>query len=317
MKLGFIIPNFPNERRVALLPEDIGTFSNDIVVENGFGQTMGIGDEEYEAKGCTVADRQTIYATCEAIFSLKLIQPSDYDYIRKGQIIVGWTHPYGSGKPFMTDQAIPKELVVVDLDNIKSKIFYKDQVVPIDWLEPNFVCGNSIMAGKASTHHALMSFGLMPTTSTKVAVLAAGNVSQGAFTAIAKLGADARMFYRKTLHEFKENIESFDVIINGIEVDKTCDHILTLADQKRMKKNCLVIDAAADAGNAIEGTHATKVSNPIYEKDNVFYYVVDNSPTVYYRNSSKIISKAFSKHVYHQDVQIYLDMIAQHSKRGD
>ncbi|MCG4734868.1 N(5)-(carboxyethyl)ornithine synthase, partial [Casaltella massiliensis] len=76
----------------------------------GFGEFLDIEDVEYEKVGCKVLSREEVFKQSEAIFSLKLIQPSDYDYIKKGQIIIGWTHPYGSGKSFMKEQAVPKEL---------------------------------------------------------------------------------------------------------------------------------------------------------------------------------------------------------------
>ena len=37
MRLGFIIPTYPGEKRVALLPEHIEGFENELIIENGFG----------------------------------------------------------------------------------------------------------------------------------------------------------------------------------------------------------------------------------------------------------------------------------------
>lgn len=129
MILGFIKANFPGERRVPLLPQDIKDFDNQLLIESGFGEFLDIEDVEYEKVGCKVLSREEVFKQSEAIFSLKLIQPSDYDYIKKGQIIIGWTHPYGSGKSFMKEQAVPKELIVVDLDNNFPAIYYMDKVI--------------------------------------------------------------------------------------------------------------------------------------------------------------------------------------------
>ena len=38
MILGLIKSNFPGERSVALLPEDINNFENEILIEQGFGR---------------------------------------------------------------------------------------------------------------------------------------------------------------------------------------------------------------------------------------------------------------------------------------
>ena len=79
MRLGFIIPTYPGEKRVALLPQHIDNFENELIVEYGFGGTLDIEDREYAKKGCLLASRAEIFNTCDAIFCLKLIQKEDYD----------------------------------------------------------------------------------------------------------------------------------------------------------------------------------------------------------------------------------------------
>lgn len=309
MKLGFIIPNYSNEKRVALLPNDIKNFPNKLVIEKGFGSTMDIDDEEYINKGCQLADRKTIFEECDAIFSLKLLQPSDYKYLRKGQLIIGWTHPYDSGKEFFKNVCKPKEIRVVDLDNITPKIFYKDTVKDIDFIKRNFIVKNSFLAGYSATLHAIVTHGIIPNKDTKIAILSSGNVAQGAFNAISKFGGDIRLFYRKTMNEFKEELETFDIIINGIEIENPKLHIISLEEQKRLKKGCLIIDAAADAGNTIAGTHLTVISDPIYKENGKYYYLVSNTPSVLYREASIEISKAFSKHVYSKKMKMFYDLV--------
>lgn len=310
MKLGFIIPTYLGERRVALLPEHVLDFHNEIFIESGFGHTMGIGDHEYERVGCTILSRQDIFAVCDAIFCLKLLQPADFSYLREGQMLIGWTHPTGSGSQFYQTIACEKKLVVVDLDNIYPRVFCGAQVIDIPFIPKNFVWKNSFLAGIASVQHALLSYGMMPSSETKVAVLASGNVSQGSYNYLAKFGCDIRMFYRKTMIEFYDTLEVYDVIVNGIEMDQCGQHILTKEQLARLKRGCLVIDAAADAGNAIEGTHYTSLSEPMYFEDGLWFYEVNNAPSLLYRNASREISKAFSQWVYREDVQRFKDLLA-------
>lgn len=309
MKTGFIIPDYPNEKRVALLPEDIHNFENDIIIEQGFGATMDIKDSDYLSKGCVIKSRDTIFQECNTIFSLKLIQPSDYDRLRKGQMIIGWTHPTGSGSKFMKQQAIPKELVIVDLDNISPTICFKDRRIPIPYLKPNFIWRNSFMAGFSSTLHALMSLGILPNSNTKVAILSSGNVAQGAYSAIMKFNCDTRLFYRKTMESFYETISQYDIIINGIEIDDDNAHIITRDMLRKTKDKCLILDAAADAGRAIEGTRYTTIANPVYLEDGRYFYEVNNSPSIFFRETSKIISKVFTEAVYKKDIQRYWNLV--------
>lgn len=311
MKIGFIKPTYPDEKRVALIPEHICNFENEIVVEYGFGKNLLISDEEYIAKGCHMASREEIFETIDIIFCLKLIQPEDYDKLRNNQVIVGWTHPTGSGKKFYDEVACPKNLVIIDLDNIYPTIRQREKVAAIPFIKPNFVRKNSFYAGIASIQHALLNFGMYPDSTTKVAVLSSGNVAQGTFAEISNYNTDLRMFYRKTMSEFYETIDEYDIIINGIEVDGSTEHIISKDHLSKIKKGCLIIDAAADAGNAIEGTHYTTISNPIYEENGIFFYEVNNAPSLLYRKTSIEISKAFSENVYKRDFYRFLNLLQQ------
>ena len=296
--IGFIKPDYPGEKRVAILPQDINNLENDIAIESGFGLEMGIPDQDYLDKGARVMSRANLFAECDYIFSLKLLQPSDYRFLRNGQTIIGWTHPYGSGRPFYEKECIPRDIKVVDLDNITPRLFYRHQVYDLDYIPRNFVYQNSVIAGFSSTYHALMAYGQMPTSSTKVAILSSGNVAQGAFKAIAVFNPIIRMFYRKTMDEFYATMAEYDIIINGIQVDQPGINIINKEQLGMLKKNCLIIDAAAHQGRAIYGTKFTYYDAPIAHTEGVAYYCLSNSPSLFYKTASQEISKAFTKYIY-------------------
>ena len=66
-----------------------------------------------------------------------------------------------------------------------------------------------------------------------------------------------------------------------------------------MKSGGWIIDAAADTGRAIQGTRATKIDSPIYQDSgNHTFYVVDNSPSLFYRESSEAVSEGYAKHFW-------------------
>ncbi|HJB22755.1 MAG TPA: N(5)-(carboxyethyl)ornithine synthase [Candidatus Jeotgalibaca pullicola] len=308
MRIGFVVSNYPGEKRVPLLPEDIKNFENDVVIEKGLGASLGISDRAYIVAGCTVLSRKQVFANCNTIVSLKLLQAEDYEHLREGQMIIGWTHPEETGKSFMDEQAIPKKLIIVDLDNITPAIYYGDRSIEIPWIPRNFIYKNSINAGFSATLHALMSIGIIPDSTEKIAVLGSGNVSQGAMNAVSKFSSNVRMFYRKTLDEFTDNINQYDIIINGIQITRGTPHILTIEHQKRIKNGAIVIDAAADGDGAIEGIEYTPIEEPFYKKDGTYYYCVNNAPTIFYRNASRDISKSFSKWVYQDNVKKFYDL---------
>ena len=301
-RIGFIIPNYPNERRVALTPRDVRlTDKNKLVIEKGFGKEIGYTDNDYVEAGCEVLSREEVFESCEIIFSLKLIQKEDYDYLRDNQVIVGWTHPNGSGAEFMKEQALPKKLAIVDLDNIFPKLYYNEKSEDLYWIPRNFVYKNSLIAGMASVNHALISHGILPDSNTKVAVLSPGNVAQGAFNAITKYNCDTRMFVRERMDEFRLTISDYDIIINGIEISSTDEPIIDADLMKKIKDNALVIDAAADAGYAIVNTEFTSYEKPIRKMEHFYYYCINNTPSIYYKNASYNISESFTKYAYNID----------------
>ena len=309
MKIGFVKPTYPFEKRVALFPKQVGNIRNECVVECGFGENMGLSDDEYSKNGAVVCPRAEIFKDCDVIFSLKLLQPSDYDLIREGQIIAGWTHPTGSGRMFMEKQAIPKKLVIIDFDNIYPSVYFNDKCFVIPFIQPNFIWQNSYIAGRAAVLHAILTYGKLPDSNTKIAILSAGNVAQGAFDVLAKFNSQIRIFNRRTMPLFYETLGIYDIIVSGIEMDSNNTHLLDLEQQRKIKSGCLVIDAAADAGNTFEGLDYTNIGEPIVKKDGVLWYCVNNAPSILFRESSEVISKAFEKVFYNSDINDFLNLI--------
>ena len=94
-----------------------------------------------------------------------------------------------------------------------------------------------------------------------------------------------------------------------IEMDQKGQHILTKSHLALLKTGCLIIDAAADADGAIEGTHYTSIGDPMYYKNGVYYYCVNNVPSLIYRTTSEDISAAFAKAFYNQNIASFLQLI--------
>lgn len=207
----------------------------------------------------------------------------------------------------MEEQALSKKLIVVDLDSNSPCIYYENEIFESD-IPKGLLYKNSFYAGYAGVIDALLQYGFIPTEETKIAILGSGNVAQGAFSSISKYSSNIRMYYRKTMSIFKENYTKYDIIINGIEIGKDDDPILSFSEQKSLKKGTFIIDIAADAGNTIEGTHFTTMDAPIYENDGKYYYVVPNTPSLIYRNVSQELSKILSENIFSEDCSRFLSI---------
>jgi len=297
--IAFIAPNFPSEERVSLLPEDVATLRENgyaIEMEHGFGRSLNIDDSQYQAYGVQIKSREECYQN-EIVFNLKLTQPCDYKYLRENQTIIGWTHPTGSGFDFYQEIAIPKNLKLFDLDSVYPKLYDGKMVSDLVELPSHCFWENSYLAGQASVKLAQMHQHNIFTHNTNIAILGSGSVSQGAFYEVSTLGIKPRMFYRKTLHIFKDLIHTFDIIVNGIEIDTPEDHIICRDDLLRTKQNVLIIDAAADAGCSIFGTEYQSFEDPIGYTLGRKYILVNNAPTLLKLEASRVISRVISRNI--------------------
>ncbi|MCF7911025.1 MAG: N(5)-(carboxyethyl)ornithine synthase [Candidatus Cloacimonetes bacterium] len=308
MKIGFIKPQSPGEKRVVLLPEDIGGVIDELYFEKGYGSSLGIEDIEYLNRGARIRNRKEIFASCDGIFSLKPIETEDYELVRDRQVFIGGQQPQAAGKDFFDTLFLQKDLYIIDTD-IKTRLYHRDKIVPVKWVQDYFSWENSVMAGYAAIYHATLSHGILITPQTRIAVLGTGNVAQGAFKFSSQLGAKVRMFYRRTLKDFKYTLGLWDIIVSGIKLDDPSQPVLSREDQRLLKPGCLVIDAAGEAGVTFAGTHFTNLENPIYEEDRKFYYIVTNTPALFYRSISELLSQAFRLNIFDRRLQDYINLV--------
>lgn len=318
-RLGFLTPSYPGEKRVAMLPDDLPRMSSEwfdaILVEDGFGASMDRDNSAYITAGCAIASRAEILS-CDLIVSLKLIQPPDYPSIQEGAVVIGWIHPMGGGRAFWSGIACQKGLTLVDLDSVRPRLCFPDQThVSLSGLfPPHMFWENSYIAGQMSVVDALHRYyGDELPPALKACVLGSGSVSQGAFGQLAVLGFTPRMFTRKTLQIFRQEIELYDIIVNGVEMDRDGVHLIDQALMARSKPEALVIEAAADAGRAIQGSSFRPIHDPLGVLHGRSFYMVSNAPTLGHREASAAISRVLATHVLQSQVMEALwSLIAAH-----
>jgi NAD(P) transhydrogenase subunit alpha len=96
MKVGVAKETAPGERRVALVPEQLGKLKAaglDILVERGAGAGSSIPDAAYQEAGATIVSTDDLYKNADAI--LRVAKPSDGEVkkLRKGQALLGLLSP--------------------------------------------------------------------------------------------------------------------------------------------------------------------------------------------------------------------------------
>ena len=280
--VGLPISHKENERRRALVPEDIHLIHHPdrVYIEKGYGDVLGFADIDYQREGIQVASR-------DDILSMNIIcdpKVGDAEYLDKlnGNIVFGWIHAVQNRD--ITDALIKSNLTVYaweDMFENGRHSFWK----------------NNEIAGEAAIYHAYMCHGVFPYGS-KAAVLGRGNTSRGAVKALNYMGAETTVYDRRTENLFREELPLYDVVVNSILWDTTRrDHIIYKSDLKRMKQGSLIIDISCDRHGGIETSEPTTIENPTYIVDNITHYAVDHTPALFWKTTSNSLSKVFVRFI--------------------
>lgn len=271
-----------NENRRALIPSDVINikYPNNIYIENGYGDVLGYSDEDYKKVGVNVCSFEEVLSK-DIICDPKI---GDAEYIKNlnNQIIFGWVHAVQNRG--ITDVLIDNKLTAYAWEDM-----YEDG-------RHSFWRNNEI-AGEAAIVHAYQCHGVFP-YNTKVAVLGRGNIARGAVKTLNYMGADVYTYDRRTEKLFQKELPLYDVVVNAILWDTSRkDHIIYKEDLLRMKKNSMIIDISCDRNGGIETSIPTTIENPTYMVEGIRHYVVDHTPSLFYKSTTESLSEVFSRYI--------------------
>lgn len=281
--MGFLISHKNNEKRRALLPDDLKQIRNvdQLYFEAGYGDSLGYDDADYAKHGAHIVSRDEVLK-CDIITDVKLGDADYLDNLSDGKILVGWAHAVQTIS--FTDQVLNHDHTVLAWEEIYEDgryIFYRNREI----------------AGEAAILHAFRYCGKMPYDCT-VAIIGNGQTTKGAFRILAGLGAEVDIYPRKHEKLFKKNMFNYDVIVNCVMWDTNrTDRLIYKEDLKKFKKGTLIIDVSCDPYLEIETSHPTTIDNPVYEVDGVIHYAVDNTPAMYPKTVTINLSKVFCHYV--------------------
>jgi N5-(carboxyethyl)ornithine synthase len=276
--IGFPVPKKENEKRRAITLESLRNISypDKIFIESGYGEVLNIEDDDYLKAGANVVSREEVFEQ-KIICNPKSGSIKEFNMIKKKQIIFGWIHAVQGRE--ITDFFINNELTGFAWEDMfcqNKHIFWE----------------NNSIAGEAALLHALSLWGRMD-KGIKVALIGRGNVAQGVNRIAEKLGFDVDIYGRNMESLLKRNVGIYDVIVNAVLWDiNRKDHLIYKEDLKKMKKGSLIVDVSCDDNMGIETSHATTFDEPVYYVDNILHYVVDHTPSMFYKTASRSISNA-------------------------
>ena len=280
--VGLPISRKENELRRSIVPEHLANVKNcgQLYFEKGYGEVLGYSDADYEKYGVHFTTREEVLKK-DIICDAKI---GDADYLSElhDQTIFGWVHLVQNRD--ITDAVLQGRLTTYCWEDMHEKGRHSF------W-------HNNEMAGESAVMHGFLCYGEMP-CNTKVALIGRGNVASGALRTLTRLGADVTVYTRRTEQLLREELEQYNVIVNALLWDtKRKDHVIYREDLKRLKPNALIIDVSCDRAGAIETSIPTTIDEPTYLVDGVMHYVVDHTPSLFYKTTSRGISKVVCRYL--------------------
>ena len=304
------------ENRVSMTPagvEVLKDHGHTLLVEKGAGSGSGFEDKAYVAAGAEIVKTaKEIYDRSDMVMHVKEPMPSEYELIRKDQIVFTYFH-------LAANEALTKAMIETKSIDIAYETIQKaDGSLPL-LIPMSEVAGR--MAIQEAAKYLEMEYGgegvllggvpgVEPAT---VLVIGAGTVGTHAAKMACGLGARvyvvdsclSRLRYlsdvmpkncfllisspetiRRLLREADAVIGS--VLIPGAKAPK----LVTRDMLKLMKKGSVLVDVAIDQGGCFETSRATTHKEPIYTIDGIIHYCVGNMPGAVAKTSTLALTNA-------------------------
>src|SRR6185369_11289094 len=196
MIIGVPKENYPNERRVALVPIVIPILTKagfEIVVEAGAGASAGYPDAQYAEKGATIADRAAVFAKADIVTQVLCYGSNDVNgeadlpLFRKGQTLIGFLRPLGSAEVMQKIAATGVTAFSIELMPRTTRAQSMDALSSM-----GTICGYKAVLRAADNHPRI--FPMLTTaagtiTPARVLIMGAGVAGLQAIATARRLGA--------------------------------------------------------------------------------------------------------------------------------
>ncbi len=304
------------EKRVSMTPGGVITMTqngHEVLIEKNAGAGAGYPDADYEDAGATIIDTPgEIFKKSDMVMHVKEPQPSEYDLIRKDQIVFTYLH-------LAADEQQTKALIKSKSVDIAYETIEKDNgSLPL-------LLPMSEVAGRMATQEAakylempqggmgVLLGGVTGVEPATVVVIGGGVVGINAAKMACGLGAKVyildmnleRLAYLDDVMPancfpvmsnaavLRELVLKADVVIGAVLVaGAKAPKLLTKEMLKEMKKGSVIVDVAIDQGGCFETSKATTHDNPCYEVDGVIHYCVANMPGAVAKTSTLALTNA-------------------------
>ncbi|UCH21173.1 MAG: alanine dehydrogenase [Deltaproteobacteria bacterium] len=316
MIVGILKEIKAEENRVCMTPSGVEVMRQNghtVLVEKDAGIGSGFDDAAYAGIGAEIINTpKEIFDRSEMVMHVKEPLPSEYDLIRKGQIIFTYLH-------LAAAEELTHVLVKSGSINIAYETIQKaDGTLPL--LTPmSEVAGRmAIQQGAkylemAQGGHGVLLGGVPGVDPGTVVIIGGGVVGTHAAKMACGLGAKVyvldmsleRLRYLSDIMPrncflrmsspaaIRKLITEADVVVGAVLLPGAkAPKLVSREMLKTMKKGAVLVDVAIDQGGCFETSKPTTHADPIYTVDGVVHYCVANMPGAVPKTSTLALTNA-------------------------
>ncbi|MBO8141750.1 MAG: alanine dehydrogenase [Firmicutes bacterium] len=305
------------ENRVAMTPagvEELVKAGHRVIVERGAGTGSAMLDDEYVAAGAELAtDGPEVYERADMIVKVKEPEPSEYGFLREGQILFTYLH-LAAFEP-LTRRLLEARVTAIAYETIQLADGSLPLLIPMSEVAGRMaVQVGAQFLEKSRGGRGVLLGGVPGVPPANVVIIGAGTVGTNAAHIALGMGAhvtlidkDARRlrYLEEVLHgnritvmsnryNIERSVAYADLLIGAVLVPGARAPRLVTEDMVRqMKQGAVIVDVAIDQGGCVEtADRVTTHRNPTYEKHGVIHYAVANMPGAVPRTSTLALTNA-------------------------
>jgi alanine dehydrogenase len=316
MRVGIPTEIKNNENRVAITQAgvyELARRGHEVLVQAGAGLGSAITDDEYAAAGAKIVESaDQVWADSDMILKVKEPIASEYDKLRKGQVLFTYLH-----------LAAEKALTEAVLASGTTAIAYETVQLPnrgLPLLAPmSEVAGRlSVQVGayslmKANGGRGILLGGVTATRRGKVVVIGGGAAGEQAARIAYGMGAEVTVIdiaiprlkqledefngriqtRTSNAHNITEALKDADLVIGSVLIPgEKAPKLVTDEMVAQMKPGSVLVDIAIDQGGCFENSRPTTHDDPTFQVHNSIYYCVANMPGAVPETSTAALTNA-------------------------
>lgn len=302
MIIGVPIEIKNNENRVALTPAgtlELTKRGHKVYIQTNAGLGSGFEDDLYKEMGAEILPNiESVYEIAEMIMKVKEPIESEYNLIRKDQLLFTYFH-FASYEP-LTMAMIEKKAVCLAYETVERVDGTLPLLIPMSEVAGRMaVQEGAKYLEKPQKGRGVLLGGVPGVPPAKVLILGGGVVGIQAAKMAAGLGAQvtildislARLRYLADVlpanvytsysneYNIKHYIKDHDLIIGAVLIPGAkAPNLITREMLKDMQPGTVLVDVAVDQGGCIETCRPTTHEDPTFIIDDVVHYCVANMP---------------------------------------